>query len=81
MSHIGWGVDGYGNRHYNCSYCELYFGPNIDPDEINHDCDTSKPRYHNRGVMTEQAKIEVRYLEKARYNKQAAQGINFHSDR
>ncbi|WBA79599.1 hypothetical protein [Endozoicomonas sp. GU-1] len=42
-----WGVDGNGKRHYLCEYCELIFG-DVDPDTIKHDCDTSKPRYHNR---------------------------------
>ena len=44
---IGWGVDGFGVRHYLCDYCEIVFG-DVDPDEIAHKCDTSKPRYYNR---------------------------------
>ena len=44
---IGWGVDAYGNKHYLCNYCELVFGK-VNPEEIRHECDKSKPRYHNR---------------------------------
>jgi hypothetical protein len=47
MSRITWAVDGYGSKHYFCDYCELVFGI-VDPDTIKHECDTSKPRYHNR---------------------------------
>ncbi|MCP4338506.1 MAG: hypothetical protein GY799_06360 [Desulfobulbaceae bacterium] len=47
MSRISWGVDGFGTKSYFCNYCELVFGE-IDPVEIKHDCDKSKPRYHNR---------------------------------
>jgi len=47
ISRLSWGVDGYGEKHYFCNYCELVFGP-VAPDEIKHKCDTSKPRYHNR---------------------------------
>lgn len=44
---ITWGVDGYGAKHYLCDYCELVFGP-VDPDEIEHKCDITKPKGHNR---------------------------------
>ena len=37
-----------GLKHYLCSHCSLEFGP-IDPETIGHSCDTSKPRYQNRG--------------------------------
>lgn len=47
MSRITWGVDGYGIKHYLCDYCYLVFG-NVDKDSIEHECDTSRPRYHNR---------------------------------
>lgn len=50
MSHVGWGLDGFGVRHYICDYCEMYFG-DVDPGKIKHDCDKTKKRYHNRGVI------------------------------
>lgn len=46
----GWGVDGYGRQHYICDYCEMYFGV-VDINLVEHDCDKSKPKYHNRGVI------------------------------
>ena len=48
MSRIAWGANGHGVKHYLCDYCELEFGV-VDPETIQHKCDTSKPRYHNRG--------------------------------
>lgn len=77
MSRITWGVDGYGQRHYLCDYCELLFGC-VDPDTIKHNCDTSLPRYHNRGVHSEDIERESRYKEKIK--KAALNGINFHCD-
>jgi len=47
LTKITWGVDGYGNRHYLCDYCELVFGM-VDPAQIKHKCDLSQKRYHNR---------------------------------
>ena len=47
MSRPTWAVDGYGTKHYFCGYCELVFGA-VDVDTIKHECDTSKPKYHNR---------------------------------
>jgi len=44
---ISFGVDGFGVKHYLCDYCELVFG-DVDPDMIDHECDYTKPRYHNR---------------------------------
>ena len=49
---ISWGVDGQGNKHYDCNYCGLYFG-NVDKQSIFHSCDTSKPKDHNRGKIQE----------------------------
>lgn len=46
-SDIGWGLDGFGVKSYFCTYCELVFG-DVDPDTITHECDETKPRYHNR---------------------------------
>ena len=56
MPKISWGVDGYGVRHYVCNHCWLEFGP-VDPDEIEHICDESKPMYHRRGERQELAKM------------------------
>jgi len=56
---LGWGVDGFGCRHYVCAHCELYFG-DVDPYEIKHDCDKSKPKYHNRGVIFDWEKEKER---------------------
>ena len=50
MSRITWAVSGEKRRYYLCSYCELEFGFLDDAYEIEHECDTSKPRYHNRGI-------------------------------
>ena len=47
MIRISWGVDKFGAKSYFCNYCELVFGP-VDKDQIKHDCDISKPKYHNR---------------------------------
>jgi len=44
---IGWGVDGFGVKHYLCKHCELVFG-DVAPDEIEHECDETAPRYQNR---------------------------------
>lgn len=37
MKTIGWGVDGYGCRHYLCDDCGQVFGP-VDIDDTEHDC-------------------------------------------
>lgn len=79
MSRITWGVDGYGQKHYLCEYCELFFG-DVDPDTIDHDCDTSRPKHHNRGVLSEDLERETRYKAKREQNKAALNGINFHCD-
>ena len=79
MSRITWGVDGYGQKHYLCDYCELFFG-DVDPNTIKHNCDTSRPKYHNRGVFSEDIERELRYKEKIKQNKLALNGINFHCD-
>ena len=50
MSLISWGVDGFGNKHYFCRYCEIVFG-SIDKEKIRHECDTNKPKYHNRDKL------------------------------
>lgn len=47
---IGWGVDGFGVKHYLCKHCELVFG-DVDSDEIKHECDESAPRYQNRDKL------------------------------
>jgi hypothetical protein len=47
LSRFSWAVDGYGSIHYLCRYCELVFGA-VDADTIKHECDTSRPKYHNR---------------------------------
>ena len=52
MSTITHGVDGHGNRHYICDHCELYFGV-VDKYKIKHNCDKTKPKYHNRGKINE----------------------------
>ena len=57
MSRIVWGVDGYGTKHYLCDYCGLVFG-DVDPELIKHECDTSKPRYHNRDKLAEDLDME-----------------------
>jgi len=46
-AHITWGTTADGTKHYLCHYCEVVFGP-VDIDTIQHECDTTKPRYHNR---------------------------------
>jgi hypothetical protein len=50
---LSWGLNGYGERHYICNHCELYFGVMTFDElgEIVHDCDESEPRYKNRGVI------------------------------
>lgn len=69
MGALSWGVDGFGRRHYVCNYCELVFGV-IDPSEVDHECDKSKPRYHNKDKHAESGKASGRCkgegLEKAR---------------
>jgi hypothetical protein len=50
LSKIAYGLDGQGKAHYICDYCELYFGV-VDLDLIKHECDETKPRYQNRGVI------------------------------
>lgn len=47
---FSWGVDGDGRQHYLCNYCEMYFGV-IDISLVDHNCDKSKPKYHNRGII------------------------------
>lgn len=79
MSRITWGVDGYGQRNYFCEYCELVFGA-VDRDTIDHNCDTSRPKYHNRDVFVEDLERESRYKEKIKQNKAALDGISFHCD-
>lgn len=56
MPKISWGMDGYGVKHYVCSYCWLEFG-SVDPNEIEHTCDESKPMYHRRGDRQGLAKM------------------------
>ncbi|WP_230460064.1 hypothetical protein, partial [Sansalvadorimonas verongulae] len=50
MSGITWGVNGRGERHFLCAHCEIVFGP-VDPETINHKCDTTKPKYRNRDKL------------------------------
>jgi len=52
MSRFTWAIDGHGTKHYLCDYCFLVFG-DVDPDTINHQCDPSKPRYHNRNLVVD----------------------------
>lgn len=47
MAWWSWGVDGFGTKHYLCKHCELVFGT-VNPHEIIHACDTSKPKHHNK---------------------------------
>ena len=68
MSRIAWGVDGYGQRSYFCEYCELVFGP-VDRDTIDHDCDISRPKCHNRDVFAEDLERESQYKEKIKQTK------------
>jgi hypothetical protein len=68
MSRISWGIDGYGRRHYDCAYCGLYFGM-INPELIKHECDLSKPRYHNSGVICPDAERERKYQRLIKANK------------
>jgi len=68
MSRISWGVNGYGERAYICEYCELFFWM-VDPNKIKHTCDTSKTRYHNRGVICPDAERERKYQRLIKANK------------
>lgn len=78
MSRISWGVDGHGVKSYFCNYCELVFGE-VDPDSIKHNCDTSKPRYHNRDIFQVDIDRDNHHKEHAKKNKESVAGIEIHS--
>ena len=78
MSRISWGVDKHGIKSYFCNYCELVFGE-VDPDLIDHICDTTKPKYHNRDVFQADVDRDNHHFHHENKNKQALLGIENHT--
>ena len=61
MSYLTWGVDASGKRHYLCKHCELVFGI-VEPSKIFHECDKTKPKYHNKDKIGVDCEKEIKTL-------------------
>ena len=61
FAEIGWGVDGYGNRHYCCNHCGMQVEtPLLDFFKDHHNCDDMpKDFYRGKKVVCEGGKLHI----------------------